>query len=433
MNTLITHLETAVEPLFVSRTGTVRWNDEAWHTDRHQRDPERYALLALLPGIAPRQRGRMLLRLLLASWAGLDDEARTTLNRVVRVLVLGLPATEVLTVLLTARHRRANHKHVTRATLRLLLEHPQIGALMGSHRRALVACLEHALGKATARGYARLLREAKDSTSGPLGGPPDRIQGEGHAPALRYAVDPTVVRTLYDGAPSTVEVRPLADLDLAVERPATVSATNRGDVAATLVHLHRGGSSAELEVALEQYVARATEGLARFPGTLAIVLDQSSSMRGYGDREWAVLAQAEAFRRVLERRCDRLVVVALAGAGTDLATGLLDALAAGPDLVAIVSDGYENTYPGDLARVVASLPHVGETTPVVFCHSTFGHSDDLSTRRPAPTLPQRAFWHEGDFEPLLLWLLVHTETAAADQALRQALRERLATVERSMR
>jgi hypothetical protein len=119
-------------------------------------------------------------------------------------------------------------------------------------------------------------------------------------------------------------------------------------------------------------------------------------MRGYGDREWAVYAQAVALRLVLQRRCARLVVVPVGGeadgpgGSTDLASGVLGAVAHAPDLIAVVSDGYENVHPGDLARVVASLPRVGMATPVVFCHSTFGHSDDLRLRRPAPGLPQRA-------------------------------------------
>jgi hypothetical protein len=86
-------------------------------------------------------------------------------------------------------------------------------------------------------------------------------------------------------------------------------------------------------------------------------------------------------------------------------------------------------FPGDLARVVASLPRVGVTTPVVFCHSAFGHSDDLTLRRPAPAVPQRAFWHEADFAALVLWLLAQTGTAETDARLVDALRERLAALE----
>jgi hypothetical protein len=132
---------------------------------------------------------------------------------------------------------------------------------------------------------------------------------------------------------------------------------------------------------------------------------------------------------VLSRVCDRLEVIEIGGderaprGATDLATGVLDALATAPDLVAVVSDGYENLYPGDLARVVATLPRAGITTPVVFCHAMFTGGDDLSLRRPAPALPQRGFWHQDDFAELLPWMFGHC--AAGEPWLRETLRARL--------
>jgi hypothetical protein len=431
---LTAHLETADEPLRVRRDGTLRWADEERHARAYAHDPERYALLALLPGVRPWQRARILLQILGSSWTHLDAGARDTLSRVVAVLVPGLPATHGLTVLLALRHRRANHKHVTRAAVRLLTAHPQADAVLVSHRQVLRAVVEHALGKATARGCAR-----------------EVLNGQERASHLwrhlyRFAPDPATaaerLRALYSPGRTDLALdgtgHPLLDLDLAGERPGTVTATNRGDIAATLVHRYRGGSTDDLRTATQRYVDAAAGRLGRYPGTLALVLDASGSMRGYGDREWAVVSQVEALRLVLARCCERLAVVPVGGApgepggATDLAGGVLAALDHRPDLVAVVSDGYENVYPGDLARVTVTLPRVGVTTPVVFCHSTYGHSDDLSLRRPAPALPERSFWHEEDFGPLLLWLLARTGTAAADDALTGALRQRLATVEEGL-
>jgi hypothetical protein len=152
-------------------------------------------------------------------------------------------------------------------------------------------------------------------------------------------------------------------------------------------------------------------------------------MRGYGEREWAVRSQAEALELVLGERCADLETVPTPGTGTDLAGGVIAALARRPDLVAVVTDGYENTGEGDLARVVATLPRLGIDVPVVVCVATFGHSDDLTLRHPAPTLPRRPFWHEADLGPLVLWLLMNTRAAGADAWLRAALAERLALLE----
>jgi hypothetical protein len=191
---LVPQLETATGPLRVGRDGTVRAGDEQRHAAAFAADPAGYALLALLPGLPTDQRARILLRLLESSWRGLDAGTRDTLGRVVAVLVPALPATDVLTVLLALRHRRANHKHVTRATVRLLTAHPQAPAALASHRRVLRACVEHALGKSTARGCAAELRHGR-ATGAHLG-----------RHLYRFAPDPAVAAerllSLYGPAPA---------------------------------------------------------------------------------------------------------------------------------------------------------------------------------------------------------------------------------------
>jgi len=410
MNTpaLLTHFRTHAAPLVLSRRGRLAWDDADLHRDAWQADPEAYALLALVPGVRQWQRARVLLRMLASSQAHLPGPARALLAKVTRALLFGLPPAQVITVLLAARRLRANHKHTTRAAVAFVLEHPDGDALIKARRPALVDCLEHALGKATARACARLIAE------GDTGSP--YLRGR----LLRFTADPATairrMRALYGdpgvhNAPAPQE--PPVPLDPPHADPDVVTVTNRGDIAATLVHLYRGGPESELRPALARYVAEATRDLPRLPAHLALVLDTSASMRGYGEREWAVMSQAAALRLVLDQVCERLTVVETGGTetdprgATDLATGLLDALAAGPDLVAVVTDGYENTLPGDLARVAATLPRAGITTPVLLCQAMFTRSDDLTFRTPAPELPRARFWHQDDFAELLPWLLCH--------------------------
>lgn len=407
--------------------GSVRWDDEAVHAEAYAADPQRYALTALTPGVLAPQRARVLLQLLVASRAGLTDAARDTLARVTRVLALGLAPADVLTVLLAVRRRRANHKHVTRTVLTVLLEHPHAAEIARARRGLAQDAFEHAVGRATARACVDALRR---------GALP-------HHALLRSGAATQRVPELYRHGDGTALV-PLppagGDLDLTGQRPATVTATNRGDLAATLVHLLRGGPSDELLPAVARYTDATVAGLPRYDGTVALVLDDSASMRGYGEREWAVASQVAALRRVLDRVCARLVVVPVGGAhgrpggATDLATGVLDALSGpvAPDVVAVASDGYENVHPGDLARVTATLPRAGVRTPVVFCQATFGHADDLTLRRPAPLLPQRTFWHSDDLAPLVLWMLSHVDGAAADAWIGAELRRRLTAVEHAL-
>ncbi|MEU8801837.1 hypothetical protein [Spirillospora sp. NPDC048819] len=428
--TLLAHLNDHDTPLTLPRGGTLRWDDAALHRAAHTLDAEGYALLGLAPGVRPWQRARVLLQILAATQAGLDERTRAVQARVARVLTLALPPAHVITVLLALRRLRANHKHTTRTALRFVLEHPDADALIAARRPALVDCFEHALGKAAARGCAR--RIAGGDTAS------DYLRRR----LLRFLTDPAAaparVRALYREAPRAgeraVPDEPVLRVDAARERPPTITATNRGDIAATLVHLYRGGPAEDLYAALGRYVDAAAAEFPRFEGTVALVQDASASMRGYGDREWAVLSQAAALRMVLSQVCARLEVVEVGGderaprGATDLATGVLDALGADPDLIAVVSDGYENVFPGDLARVVATLPHAGITTPVVFCHALFTGSDDLALRRPAPSLPERGFWHQDDFAELLPWMFGHCDAGAP--WLRAALHARLDVLDR---
>jgi hypothetical protein len=439
--TLLAHLQTHDTPLTLPRGGTLRWDDADLHRAAHAAGPEHYALLALAPGALPWQRARVLLQTLAASQAGLDDATRDTLARLARVLTLALPPAHVITVLLALRRLRANHKHTTRTVLRFVLEHPDADTLIAARRTALLDCFEHALGKTAARGCARRIQDG-DTGSDYLrrrllrflaipAAAPARVQ------ALYAAAAPAADVAGTDPAAGTARAlpdRPALALDTARERPTTVTATNRGDIAATLVHLYRGGPAEDLYAALGRYVDDAARAFPRFAGTVALVLDASASMRGYGEREWAVLSQAAALRMLLSQVCDRLEVVEVGGderaprGATDLATGVLDALGAGPDLVAVVSDGYENLFPGDLARVTATLPRTGATAPVVFCHALFTAADDLALRRPDPSLPQRGFWHQDDFADLLPWMFAHCP--AGRPWLRTALHARLDALDR---
>jgi hypothetical protein len=91
--------------------------------------------------------------------------------------------------------------------------------------------------------------------------------------------------------------------------------------------------------------------------------------------------------------------------------------------VVVVTDGYENHLPGDLARVAATLPRAGVTTPVVLCLAAFTRGDDLTLRDPAPELPHRPFWHQDDFAALLPWVFAHSGAGA--EWIRTAMLTRL--------
>jgi len=430
------HLTRETAPFLLRRkASTPEANDQNLHESVYRQAPDLYALCGLAEKALPAQQARILFQVLAHSRVGLPVEARQTLDRVTTRLLAGLPPQDVLTVFLALRRGRANHKHTRRAILRYLLNHPQLEELAHQRRPALVDCLEHALGKNVARACAKRL----------AGDQPDDPYVRRHL--LRFAHNPQRVRKvmafLYRHGDLPAPREPLVTIVPArvtareEQLPRTITATNRGEIAAALVHLYRGGSNAELNTAIQRYVQEAVAQVPHFDGIVALVLDASASTQGYGEREFCCISQSQAFRRVLEQCCARLHVVPVGGAGdlarpdgdTDLATAVLDALDTDPDVVAVVSDGYENHHPGDLGRVVASLPAAGVQTPVVFCHSKFSGKDDLSLRRPAPGLPELEFWHQDDFAEILWFLFAHARPPKGEAFLRKELSRRLLALE----
>jgi len=425
---------TSATPFLVRRGPGLDWNDRAEHEAAWEQDSELYALTALDENVHVNQQARILFQTLRRSRVALSGEACRTLERIVGVLVVRLPVETVLAVFLALRRDRANHKHVSRTILAYLLENPQLELLVHKRRATLVALLEHALGKNTARGIVRELAAEQ----------PDPVKVR---PLLRWTSNPerarAVVRSLYRQGTLPLAVRQPSQRRIAERKrgpatPKTVTATNRGDIAATLVHIYRGGQSPELGQALERYVEQATQGLPRFGGRLALVLDASVSTRGYGEREFCCIAQSQALRLVLQRCCSDVRVHVVGGTGeppmpggaTDLASALLDALAEEPDLVAIITDGYENVLHGDLAQVAAALPAAGCDVGVVFCQSKFTSKDDLTQRRPACNLPELEFWHENDFALLLRQLFVRARGLRGREFLRGHLMSRLEQMEK---
>ncbi|MEL6457718.1 MAG: VWA domain-containing protein [Cyanobacteria bacterium J06641_2] len=410
----INHLSLHNQPFVLRHNGQPpEWDDEALHQQAYDYNSELYALFSTIETVTSEQRLRILFQLLKASRKGFSHNRRLILESTTNFLLKILHPDKVLTVFLALKRVRANHKHTTRAILKYIFEHPQSLDMVVCRRPAVVDCLEHALGKNVARACAKFITSNEEETYL-------------NQNLFRFVNNRERVKTIlqllyrYQGLQTTTGVYQESHqkytqiLENQQQRPKTVTATNRGDIAATLVHLYRGGQSEQLMEAVENYVNQAAAKLPRFNKTLALVFDASASTQSYGDREYCCLAQSVALKLVLEKCCTKVKVYQVGGTVdvlpipqgySDIATSLLDAVKGNPDVIAIVSDGYENLYPGDLSRVVASLPQIGIETPIVFCHSKFTKQDDLELRRPANNLPQLEFWHQEDFGNLMLSMM----------------------------
>ncbi|WP_093231314.1 hypothetical protein [Thermoflavimicrobium dichotomicum] len=434
----IEHLVSSSSPFLLRKGLPPEWKDISLHQSIYQQNPILYGLLSLSEKALPEQRERILFQLLRSTWQHFGQEQRNILQRIVSFLCTILHPDQVLRVFLALRRERANYKHVRHTILRFILNHPQALDMSKRRRRAVVDAVEHALGKNVARACFRYLSSSDTEKQKYL-----------RKNLLKYHSDPERVRkifaTLYrqkeeqnpsneNGTSYTETHQPLVKA-FAFERPTTVTATNRGEIAAAIAHLY-GNSPEKKEMYLqtiETAVAMEAERVPHYDGKVVCILDASASTRGYGEREFCCLSQSLALTKVLKKVCPNFTLLTVGGEGdfpepkgtTDLAGPLITALETEPDLVMIISDGYENHHAGDLARVLATLKQMKIQTPIVFCHSKFSYADHLELRRPAPNIQEFSFWHQADFAELLLSLWIYVGKEDSLQAAQNYLLKKL--------
>ncbi|HEU4408986.1 MAG TPA: hypothetical protein VFS43_27245 [Polyangiaceae bacterium] len=163
--------------------------------------------------------------------------------------------------------------------------------------------------------------------------------------------------------------------------PRSLPLTKLASYALSLPPGERQKRAAELDAWLAAAAKRAARRAGASFGRVACVLDRSYSSSGSSDKRKRPLALALAVSRFLREASsayaafwtaqtdDELCVTPLGA--TDLATPLLDALAWGPELVVVVSDGYENDPPGAAGDVVRVAREKLGAPPVVHLNPVF--------------------------------------------------------------
>lgn len=392
--------------------------DSAWlavETTRFLADPVLYLGSGLLEGITEGQRARLVATALCTSWALLDETTRTEAEGSLNLLLRLLPEDLALQTFFVARRARASHKHTQRVIVRYLLNHPEAEDLFARRRPAVTDALTHALGRNVLRACLRLVSSETLSADDAVYLRRNLFRFAGNANcAVRLLAS---LKTATSVSGEACYTKASAALRHAFawkpERPDSVTAENRGALAGALTALYRQAPAIGLREAFSNGLSQLVERAPHYSGSVALVYDASASMAGYGERVGCVASSAMALRLTLERTVGELRLYTVGGDGiagalpelkgaTDLAGAVLDALMDQPDLVLIVTDGYENRFGGDLARVAATLERLGVTTPVALVVPTFSASDDLSRRKPVASWPLLAFWHENELPELLL-------------------------------
>ncbi len=360
---MLSHVCTYPEPLVLcSDDLSVLWTDEALHRTAFESDPEFYALIAFAEGIHPWQQARILLVLLTESRRKLPRDLRNAYERITLFLLVTLPTEHVLTVFQAVCRLRAEHRHAARAVVSYLLQHPEIETLVRTRTVVIRECLEHALGDSLTRYWARISQQ--DGEEVPL-------------PAMvrRYGGGETQVRRLLNSLSVSLREPPETFEPTARETP--TDETFPAEVLVPLLRqFYRVGTSPELVQQLETAVTHCASALPDLSGKIALILDASASMRGSQGQEFAPIALAVAFERVLQTKCSDLRAFTIGGFGwppapegpTDFGRALIDALEGEPELVVFVTDGYENLNAGDAARILATIRTLGISLPIVCCH-----------------------------------------------------------------
>ncbi|MDO4568970.1 MAG: hypothetical protein Q4D38_01135 [Planctomycetia bacterium] len=359
-----------------------------------------------------------------------------------------------LNVFLLLKKNRVNNKRVRRAILNYLWNSPILFSLCVEKGGILRSLIEHALGVNTTRGLVKELLDSPtegrkceilsrfsnkarhhDSILNALG----ILYGRGTNARVRIRRDSEVFQSaecvfeeaapILDGDWAEVEMEKLAEaasshrkvfeeksrealsqnrgrFRMETTSEQGVSLMSRGDIAAALTRIYQGSELLELAQEVEKCADKVASEIPPFPGKVALVLDMSLSMRSYGSREFAYASQAFAFALVLKRVCKELAIIQVGGTQetypkpmgvTDLASAYIRALQSEPDLVVIVSDGYENSQDGDLELALSIVPEECAGIKTAFCHSMYSEFDKLEFRRPVSGLPEFRFWHEDDF------------------------------------
>lgn len=354
----------------------------------------------------------------------------------VRILLKILSVDQVFQLFLALKKNRVNSKFATRVILRYIWNHPYLNEIVLAHSGMIRDILEHALGRNTVRGMVKRLKDdpkdikALRTLTGNL--------------SSQSEITSAIIRTIFrisktDCINSTdsmnhmkkckkVHMEFRAKIQNSIPEIKTVTVTSRGDISASLVRLYQGSNDPELLFFAEQCADNIALKINNTSLKAAMVLDMSLSTLGDGDRKYACISQSIAFMMVLQRVCQLSVFptggnqvpdlnknnLPFPSGETDLASAYLNAVESNPEMILIVSDGYENLVNGDLDYVLRSVPEDVAAIPTTFIHSMFTKKDSLEQRRPTQLLPELKFWHENDFPNVCAQLFKNMDIQSED-------------------
>jgi hypothetical protein len=347
-----------------------------------------------------------------------------------------LELSEALDVVSVLRDRRRNGRRARRLGLRFLLGHPRFAELAATRRQRTIKLFKHFLGERTWSAIKRAITALDEPSDRFLARELMRHAPEGDRSEVWEALcllagqrcatrSPHLARrlsaraNLLNGAglprETLLGLRGQFHKNVPLPTVATLAAPApepRGP--GFLTALHRSALAEHTTpAAIEKLEARLDEIERTAPairGRAAVVLDQSLSMASSGERANYPFALAVALTRLLQARCTQVTVHGTVpgvspveapsfprprGVG-DLAKAVLAAARTSPQVIFVITDGYENRREGDVAEVVRGVRQLDLGIAVYQVVPLFSTSEDLSHRRLSDSVPLLALEHEDE-------------------------------------
>lgn len=398
---------------------------ESVHRELFEMDRGVYAAALMLPGLTDFSRQIGLIRLLRTPQRSDEWLSATQEMTLVRGLLSALPPQRMLKMFGMLRRDRVNNARTRRMILSTVLGADNLEFWSVKYRRKLETALVHAWGRRTASIMRSVLAKSAGSRTSKeqqivqrhvgrfVTGDIDHVEqcvrfilGDEHDLTLhRLTAYRDAKRDLAKGGSLPFET--LEGLRSRFHRDKTSSQvlewTKSQLTSGQKLGLQRKAQGADIEVefdpanydAVRLYVYAYEMGLSdairaeltrkarsiaqRLPVRfehMAILLDVSASMKGDDTQAMRPISAALALRDVLAETADRSTIVTSEGrvstpaeliepAGdTSLATGLIELLRLDPDVVFVLSDGYENSPAGRFADVIRAVRRIGVQTPI---------------------------------------------------------------------
>jgi hypothetical protein len=189
-----------------------------------------------------------------------------------------------------------------------------------------------------------------------------------------------------------------------------------------------------LDAQVREQLMQEVSSLPFLTGRLAIVLDLSASMLSSGERMYHPAALALALTRLLQERVSEVIVQQVGEPilsmdvlprpqnATDLATALLEVAEQQPQLILLLTDGYENQRQGDTDQIVQGLRQLGLIMPICQIIPLFTLAENLAQRRLSAAVSLIPLEHERGIRELLM----RVQLAASEEALSSEMQAQFA-------